>query len=148
MGGRMDAGDDKQAIDALTRAFFGVFSNRGGERARLDVLYELCLAEVVIVKTCADAPTVYNLDEFIEPRARLLNEGNLREFFEEESAERTDIFGSVAQRFCSYRKSGLLDGEPFEAKGMKCLQFVKSSGRWLISAVAWDDERDGNLVSM
>jgi hypothetical protein len=42
----------------------------------------------------------------------------------------------------------VLDGERFEAKGMKCLQFVKSSGRWLLSSVAWDDERDGNLVSM
>jgi hypothetical protein len=147
-GGEMSARDDRQAIDALTRAFFGVFSNRDGKRPGLDVLYELCLPEAVIVKTCADAPTIYNLREFIEPRARLLNEGSLREFFEEELAERTDIFGNVAQRFCSYRKSGFLDGEPFEAKGMKCLQFVKSSGRWLISAVAWDDERDGNLVSM
>jgi len=144
----MNSSDDKQAIDALTRAFFGLFSNREGKRAELDVLYKLCLPEAVIVKTCADAPTIYNLREFIEPRARLLNEGSLREFFEEELAERTEIFGGVAQRFCSYRKSGFLDGEPFEAKGMKSLQFVKSSGRWLISAVAWDDERDGNLVSM
>jgi hypothetical protein len=147
MGARMDTRNDKQAIDALTKAFFGVFSNRGGKRAELDVLYELCIAEAIIIQTGADAPTIYNLREFIEPRARLLNEGRLREFFEEELAERTDIFGSVAQRFCSYGKSGVLDGEPFEAKGMKCLQFVKSSGRWLISAVAWDDERDGNLVS-
>lgn len=144
----MSARNDKQAIDALTIAFFGLFSNRDGKRSELGVLYELCLREAVIIKTCAEAPTIYNLREFIEPRARLLNEGSLREFFEEELAERTEIFGNVAQRFCSYRKSGLLDGQPFEAKGMKCLQFVKSSGRWLISAVAWDDERDGNLVSM
>src|ERR1043166_2896976 len=109
----MDSSDDKQAIDALTRAFFGVFSNREGKRAELDVLYELCLPEAVIIKTCADAPTIYNLREFIEPRARLLNEGSLRGFFEEEVAQRTDIFGNVAQRFCSYRKTGLLDGEPF-----------------------------------
>src|SRR5918911_706195 len=65
MGGKMGAGNDKQAIDALTRAFFGVFSNRDCKRAELDVLYELCLAEAVIIKTCADAPTIYNLRQFI-----------------------------------------------------------------------------------
>ncbi|MCA1814995.1 MAG: DUF4440 domain-containing protein [Acidobacteria bacterium] len=144
----MSGEGDKESIDAVTKAFFGVFSNRDGGCPNLSALYELFVPGGLILKTCGDAVTVYSLPEFIEPRARLFSEGGLREFSEEESAERTDVFGSVAQRFCSYRKSGVLDGERFEAKGMKCLQFVKSSGRWLLSSVAWDDERDGNLVSM
>lgn len=147
-GRNMSPSGDKDAIDALARAFFDVFSNRGGKVSNLGALYDLCLPEAVVIKTCADVPTVYSLREFIEPRARLLGGGELRDFFEEELAERTDIFGGVAQRFCSYRKSGTLSGQSFETRGMKCLQFVKSAGRWFISAVAWDDERDGNVVSM
>jgi len=144
----MSSNSDKDAIDSLTRSFFGVFSNRGGRAPNLDALYEMCLPEAVVVKACADVPTVYDLRGFIEPRVRLLSDGRLRDFFEEELSGRTDIFGGVAQRFCSYRKSGLLDGQRFETKGMKCLQFVKSAGRWYLSAVAWDDERDGNVVSV
>ncbi|HJQ32517.1 MAG TPA: hypothetical protein VJ866_10065 [Pyrinomonadaceae bacterium] len=144
----MSRSGDKDAIDALTKSFFDVFSNRGGKAPKLDALYGLCLPEAIVLKACDDVPAVYSLREFIEPRVRLLSGGQLQDFFEEELAERTDIFGNVAQRFCSYRKSGLLSGERFETKGMKCLQFVKSSGRWFISAVAWDDERDGNIVSM
>jgi hypothetical protein len=142
----MSSNGDKDAIDALTKSFFGVFSNRGGRVPPLDALYGLCLPEAIVLKACDEAPTVYSLREFIEPRARLLGGGQLEDFFEEELAERTDIFGNVAQRFCSYRKSGLLSGQRFEARGIKCLQFVKSAGRWFISAVAWDDERDGNTV--
>jgi hypothetical protein len=144
----MSSSGDKDAIDALTRSFFDVFSNRGGRVPNLDALYEICLPEAIILKTCADVPTVYSLQEFIEPRVRLLSDGQLRDFFEEELAGRTDIFGNVAQRFCSYRKSGSFSGQRFETKGMKCIQFVKSAGRWFVSAVAWDDERGGNVVSM
>ena len=38
------------------------------------------------------------------------------------------------------------DGTPFTARGMKTLQLVRTSAGWRISAVAWDDERDGVAI--
>ena len=134
--------NDKAAIDALTRRFYALFDNRSG-RPNVPEIYDLFIAEGVIIKTCGEVPVVYDLDGFIEPRERLLRGGELIEFEEEEVQERTLIMGYVTQRFSMYRKSGVLRGEPFEGRGIKTMQFVRANGAWKMSAVAWDDERAG-----
>lgn len=135
--------DDKAAIDQVTERFYSLFTNREGIAPNLEVIRELFIAEGVIVKTCGECAVVYDLEEFIEPRVRLLRGGELVEFEEEEVRERTLIMGYVAQRFSVYRKSGVLRGEPFEGRGVKAMQFVRTNGAWKMSAIAWDDEREG-----
>lgn len=135
--------NDHQSITVLVRAFFAVFDNRGRRRPRLGALHELCLPECVITKSEPFGVTVTGLEAFIAPRAELLSDGRLVEFFEEEVSGRTDLFGGVAQRISVYRKSGVLDGVAFRARGVKTLQFVRTADGWRISAVAWEDERAG-----
>lgn len=135
--------EERAAIDALVRAFFAVFDNRGGRRPRLGELRELCRPECVITKSEPSGLTVTGLEAFIAPRAGLLSGGRLVDFFEEEVSGRTDLFGGVAQRISVYRKAGVLDGVAFSARGVKTLQFVRTADGWRISAVAWEDERPG-----
>ena len=123
--------------------FLSAFTNVNGKRVSLDGLSEIFLPGAVIVKTCGEPISIDSLAEFIAPREKLLNGGRLEEFFEEELWERTDVFGSVAQRLCLYKKSGVLSGKRFEAKGMKSIQLVNTEAGWKISSVAWDDEREG-----
>lgn len=125
-------------IDALTAEFFGAFDNRGGRVADVGRIRRLLLPGGVIVKTGPDF-TVQSVEEFIEPRQRLLSDGRLVEFSEWETSERTDIAGDIAARFGEYRKSGILDGAPFEGGGTKTIQFVRTSAGWRISAFAWYD---------
>lgn len=66
----------------------------------------------MIVST-GPATTVHTVDEFIEPRRKLLSDGRLVEFSERETTERTEI----AARFGEYRKAGVMNGEPFEGAG-------------------------------
>ena len=84
--------------------------------------------------------TVYSVDEFIEPRERLLADGRLVEFWEWETSERTEIAGDIASRFGEYRKAGILDGEPFEGGGTKTIQFVRTPEGWRIAAFSWYDQ--------
>lgn len=128
-------------LDALTRLFFGAFTNRGG-RPEVDVLYRIFLPQAVITKRTGAAVEIYDLPRFVEPRRRLLTDGSLVDFAEEETAARTEIFGGIAQRLCTYRKSGVLDGRSFAGRGVKTIQFVRLDGAWRISALAWEDERD------
>ena len=128
----------KAEIDALTAEFFGAFDNRGGRPADVARLRRLLLPEAVIVVTRPDF-TVSTLDEFIEPRERLLADGRLTEFSEWETSERTEIAGDVACRVAEYRKSGLMNGEPYEGGGVKTLQYVRTPGGWRISSFAWYD---------
>ena len=51
-----------------------------------------------------------------------------------------DLFGNIAQRWCRYRKAGVLDGVAFEAEGWKSLQCVRTPQGWRIASVAWDDQ--------
>ncbi|MGP3683952.1 DUF4440 domain-containing protein [Streptomyces sp. IBSNAI002] len=128
----------KNEIDALTAEFFGAFDNRGGKTADVDRIRRLLVPGGVIVKTGPEF-TVYTVDEFVEPRRRLLADGRLLEFAEWETSERTEIAGDIASRFGAYRKSGILDGEPFEGGGTKTIQFVRTPEGWRISAFAWYD---------
>jgi hypothetical protein len=129
----------KLELDTLTAEFFGVFDNRGGREPDLSRLRELLLPRAVIVMT-GPAFTVYSVEEFIEPRERLLTEGRLTEFAEWETSERTEIAGDIASRVGEYRKSGFLDGAPYDGVGVKTFQFVRTPDGWRIAAFSWYDQ--------
>lgn len=133
--------DVKAELDRLTRAFLGAFTNTGGRPPNVDVIRAVFIPQATIIKNVGAEPVVYNLDEFIAPRERILTDGTLTEFSEWEVAERTEIFGSVAHRFSHYRKSGVLDGVWFEGSGHKSTQFVRTPAGWRMSSLAWDDVR-------
>ena len=128
------------AIDELTRVFFGAFSNMQGAGPNIDVLYRLFISQAVITKRSGEACEIYDLRGFIEPRRQLLTAGRLVGFEEQEVSARTEIFGGIAQRFCTYRKTGFLDGRAFAGRGVKTIQFIQADGNWKISALAWEDE--------
>ncbi|MGW0997856.1 DUF4440 domain-containing protein [Streptomyces sp. NPDC002523] len=130
----------KIEIDALTAEFFGAFDNRGGKAPDVERIRRLFLPQGVI--TCTSPGfAVYSVDAFIEPRRTLLTDGRLTEFSEWETSERTEIVGGIASRTGEYRKSGIMDGEPFEGGGTKNLQFVHTPEGWRIASLAWHDQR-------
>ena len=49
--------------------------------------------------------------------------------------------GAISGDIYLYEKSGELNGEHFETKGMKTIQFVKVNGKWKMSSAAWSDEK-------
>jgi hypothetical protein len=134
---------DAAAIAEVVRTFFAAFTSGPDSATRLDALRGVFLPEAVIVRTCGLAPAVYGVDSFIAPRQALLTGGTLADFREWEVHGRTEVFGDIAQHFCSYAKSWVQDGTPFSGRGMKTMQLVRTAEGWRISAVAWDDERDG-----
>ncbi len=135
--------EDRAAIAGIVRTFFAAFTSGPDCAARLAALRAVFLPEAVIIRTCGAAPAVYGVDTFIAPRQALLSGGTLVDFREWELSGRTQVFGDVAQHFCSYAKAGVQDGTAFTARGMKALQFVRTADGWRISAAAWDDERVG-----
>lgn len=139
-------GVDRAAIAGIVRTFFAAFTSGPDCTARLDALRAVFLPGAVIVRTCGGEPVVYGVDSFIAPRQALLSGGSLVDFSEWELSGHTEVFGDIAQHFCSYAKAGVQDGTPFAARGMKTLQLVRTSLGWRISAAAWDDEREGLAI--
>jgi hypothetical protein len=137
---------DLQAIDQLSRDFMGVFCNKDGAKPQLALIQDLFIKDGLIIKNSGPVPEIYDLDQFIRPRQRILNDGTLTEFEEHEVQARTEVFGNIAQRMAIYSKSGILSGQPFQARGIKTTQLVRTPDGWRISALAWDDEREGFVV--
>ncbi|MFC0623100.1 hypothetical protein [Kribbella deserti] len=130
----------KAEIDELMRRFLGAFTNTGGSTPNVEVVRETFIPRGVIISNVANNPVIYDLDSFIEPRAKMLTDGTLTEFSEWETAEATEILGSVAHRASEYSKSGSRAGEWFEGSGRKTTQFVRTPSGWRMSAMAWEDD--------
>jgi RimJ/RimL family protein N-acetyltransferase len=135
---------DHEAVASVVRTFFEAFTSGPGCDERLDALPDLFLAGAVVVRTCgAEQPVLYDVAGFIAPRRALLTGGTLTDFREWEVDGRTDVFGDVAQHFCTYAKEWREGGVLRRGRGKKTLQLVRTERGWRISAAAWDDERDG-----
>ncbi|HET9095936.1 MAG TPA: N-acetyltransferase [Candidatus Baltobacteraceae bacterium] len=131
---------DKEAIDALTAAFFAAFTARDRNAPKIDSLYDLFFPQAIIVQNLEGAGEVLDVPGFVEPRRAILTGGSMEAFREWEISETTDIFGHIAQRFSRYEKTWTSGGKACRGAGAKCLQFVRTAGGWKISALAWDDD--------
>jgi hypothetical protein len=117
----------KQQLDALTQAFFRAVSFEEGEHPPFQTLYTLFIKSGLLIKNSSTAPDIATVAEFIAPRQRLVESGELTRFRESEIAERTEVFGNVAHRFSTYEKSGVSGGVAFE--GAASSQFSSFSLR-------------------
>jgi len=146
VAGEETDGDAMTQIASLTDAFFRAVSFQDGGRPEYSRIHELFIDRGLLIKNSADPPTVSTVEEFIAPRQALVEAGQLTSFREAELGHRTDIFGRVAHRLSTYVKHAVTDGTPSEIRGVISTQFVQTSTGWLISSMAWDDERPGLTV--
>ncbi|WP_442600796.1 hypothetical protein [Paenibacillus sp. KN14-4R] len=137
----MEASATKTILDAITASFFQVFTNKDGVKPNVNLIHELFIPSGIIIRNTDSTPEVYTLQQFIEPREKLLNDGSLIDFEEKELSERTEIFGQIAHRFSLYEKSGMRQGVYFHSKGMKSIQFIHTQDGWKINSLTWDDEK-------
>ena len=142
---RVEAGDDRTQIDALTRRFLAAFTNRDGVVPTLPALPHWFMHDAT-VRVADGLCTVVTTDVhgFIAPRAELLARGRLVHFEEHETESRTEIQGAIAQRWLRYARRGTLDGVAFEGGGTKALQFVRTSRDWKIASLVWTDDVPAN----
>ena len=134
---------DTTEIEGLVHLFFTAFTSGPGCAERRATLRTLFVPEAVITRTCGTDPTVYNIDTFITPRQTLLESGTLVDFHEWPVSGRTEIFGDIAHWWGTYAKEGIQNSVPFTGRGMKSIQFIRTTHGWRITAAAWDDERPG-----
>lgn len=138
--------NDKQAIDALTAAFFRAVSFSKGDSPDYQSLYQIFIESGQFLKVSASSPEISSVSQFIEPRQRSVLAGELTSFRESETAEITELFGNVAHRWSTYEKSGVSNGLEFTGRGIISMQFIRTADGWRMSCMAWDDERSGLTI--
>ena len=132
---------DEAELARLTAEFLAAVTFAPGERPAYERIRELFIPEGLLIRNTGDAPEVTTVDEFIAPRLATVESGALTEFYEGELSDVTELFGNVAHRRSEYEKRGVLEGEPFAARGVIFTQFVRTPAGWRMSAMAWDDQR-------
>lgn len=138
-----DESGSKAEIDTLMVAFFRAVSFDDGETPPYANLYDIFIESGQIIKNSSSSPEIYTVRQFIEPRQRIVESGELKSFRESETAEITEIFGNVAHRLSVYEKHGLSADTTIEGRGVISIQFIATPTGWKISSMAWDDERPG-----
>lgn len=129
-------------IDRIIGVFFAVFDNRNGKTPDFEDFWDLFEAHASIIKR--DTTGVVEpmcLEEFVEPREKLLTNGTLTNFYEWETSQQTVINGGIATRLCQFSKQGLLNGEVYSGQGDKHIQLVLTAYGWKIVSVIWQDYR-------
>jgi hypothetical protein len=133
-------------FERLVRAFFQSVSFNAGDKPRYAQIYELFIPEGKLIKNNLESPEISSIEQFIEPRQKLVDAGDLTSFEEVERAEITEVFGNIAHRLSTYEKRGTLHGKAFEGRGVISTQFIRTPAGWRISSMAWDDERPGLTI--
>lgn len=140
MDGKNNTEKDQLEIDILTNRFFDLFTNKKGRVPNVKDIENIFIKEGIIISNTTGEPLVYDLQDFIKPREKMLIDGTLTEFSEHEISHTTEVFKNIAQRFCLYEKSGKRNGKFFKSEGMKTIQFIKVDTEWKMASVAWSDQ--------
>ena len=130
-------------FERLVREFFQSVSFNAGAKPHYEHLRELFIPEGKLIRNNLAAPEIAGIDQFIAPRQKTVDAGELTAFQEVECAAITEVFGNIAHRLTTYKKWGTLHGQAFEGRGVISTQFIHTPAGWRISSMAWDDERPG-----
>jgi hypothetical protein len=127
------------SMESLLDRFFRAVSFEAGGRPDYDAIRGLFVPQGLLIRSVP--LEISSVDGFIAPRLAQMRSGALTQFSESEISAETEAFGNVAQRWSVYAKRGVLNGAAFQARGTISTQFVKTPKGWLMTSMAWDDER-------
>lgn len=136
----MERVDAQAEIGRLIAGFYSAFDNRNGAVPELATLLGYFAAKSVIARASASEIQLYTAMEFAAPRIELLVSGTLVDFHEAEISGTTSISGTMASHTSRYRKTGVLDGDPYMGTGAKSFQLVRLETGWRILSLAWMDD--------
>lgn len=106
----------------------------------LDALRELFFGEGHLVDHSFAQTMEFTLSSFVQALMKQIDAGNATFFVQQEIADRTQVFGTMAHRMSVYEYSNTKDAAVKWKKGISLIQFIQLEGKWLISSIIWRDE--------
>jgi hypothetical protein len=130
-----------ETLETTLNALYASISFTSGTKPRLDVLRALFLPQGLLINNNTPAtPVVMSVEEFCGVVETAMASGNLTEFHEKEVARIIEVFGNIAHVFSTYEaRFDEASVEPFSV-GINTIQFIRTGGKWLVSAMAWNDQ--------
>lgn len=129
-----------QQIDHLTEHFYLHKGFDAEHFPNLDALQGLFFGEGHLIDHSFAQTMEYTLSSFIQALMKQIDLGNADFFVQQEIADRTQVFGAMAQRMSVYEFSTTKDATIPWKKGICIIQFIFKGDKWLISSMIWRDE--------
>src|SRR5258708_35557251 len=118
----MKTNSDVSSIEAkiglVATNFFNAVSFKEGDKPAYHALRQIFIESAPIIRNSSPIPEISTVDQFIAPRQRMVDSGELTSFKEAETAQITESFGNIAHRFSTYEKCGIREGKAFEGRGI------------------------------
>jgi hypothetical protein len=138
----MNQQDDLNLIDDLTSELYNAICFEVGDHPSVEKLRELLIPTANMIKNDGGTPEIMTVNDFIKAFNERISDGTIKSFYEGEINNITEIFGTIAQRFSTYKTKFDLDKpEPFSI-GINSIQFLKINNKWKISSIVWNNQND------
>lgn len=136
---------DVESVDAIVTALYDVISGPAGQKRDWDRLRSLFHEEARMLPlgpvrgSKGVAPSLLLPEDYVRRAGPSLEKNG---FYEQEIHRRVERFGHLAHVFTSYEARATLDDEKPMFRGVNAIELVRSGGRWWITSLAWEQERE------
>lgn len=135
-----------QQIDHITEHFYLYKGFDAEHFPNMDALSELFFGEGHLVDHSFAETMEFSLNSFIQALMKQIESGNADYFVQQEIADRTQVFGNMAQRMSVYEFSNTKDAAVKWKRGVNMIQFIFKDEKWLITAMIWQDENENFAI--
>lgn len=138
---------DVATLDGIMKAFYEVITGPAGQprqwaRDRTLYLRGVRFVATVVGKNGKPYHKVMSHQEFVDSYdAEMVSKG----FYEREIHRTTTTYGTITHVLSTYETRETPDG-PLVVRGINSIELFNDGERWWISAVLWDEERQGNPI--
>lgn len=136
-----------QRIDHITENFYLHKGFDAEHFPNMDALLELFFGEGHLVDHSFAETMEFTLSSFVQALMKQIEAGNADFFVQQEIADRTQVFGNMAQRMSVYEFSTTKNASVEWKRGISLIQFILKEDKWLISSIIWRDESKDFRIS-
>jgi hypothetical protein len=134
-----------QDIDHLTERFYQGVSFNKEHFPNFDQVGELFYGSGSLINNSSNPPVEFTVQTFAHSIMSQIEAGDASFFAQQEIADRTEIFGNMAQRISVFEYSFVKD-TPNWQRGVNYIQYICFDSKWLITSMIWTFEKEGLLI--
>lgn len=133
-------------IHRLITDFYDIITFKAGERPHYNTLLGMFDENAVLINNSFARPLRFTPEEFVQALQSQVAAGDMQQFMQREIYGKTELFGKVAQRISVYEYNFADHELERLPRGINFIQFVQIDGKWLITAMAWNDENENHII--
>jgi hypothetical protein len=131
---------DDSAITKAVHDAYGAISFKAGEKPRYAEIKDFFIPEAQLINFRTDTAQVTDMGQFVDLYRQFLEGNRIHLFYEEEIFGRTEQFGKIAHRICTYT-TYLNARDSIAERGVNSFQLIKTKNGWKVSSIIWDVEK-------